>query len=334
MCVESQCNHADSKKTMSEARNFQRKSLFVNGTPVSIVVDQEDTLANVIRRQLGLTGTKIGCAAGQCGCCSALVDGKVIRSCVVKMKRIAEGSQITTIEGIGAPGNLHPLQLAWNKFGASQCGFCTPGFIVSAKALLDQNQAPTREEVRDWFQKNRNACRCTGYKPIVDAVMEAAKVIRGEIKKEDLEYRLPDNGKVFGGEMPRPSGVAKVTGTCDFGADLGLKMPAGTLQLALVQSKVSHANILSIDTSEAGKMPGVFQVITYKDIKGNNRINGLVNYPWNKNDGFDRPILCDKKIFQFGDAIAIVCADTIEQAEAAADAVKVEIEGLPAATAA
>ncbi|MEL7567383.1 MAG: molybdopterin-dependent aldehyde oxidoreductase [Dehalobacterium sp.] len=308
---------------------MQKKSLVVNGKLIRIVVDPETTLANVIRRQLGLTGTKVGCNAGQCGICSVLLNGKVVRSCVVKMKRVENGAEVTTIEGIGTPENMHPLQLAFRKYGAAQCGFCSPGFIVSAKGLLNENCNPTRAEVRDWFQKHRNACRCTGYKPIVDAVMAAAKVIRGEMNKEELEFVPPAGGRIFGSDMPRPSATAKVTGTCDYGADLGLKMPAGTLQLALVQAKVSHANILSINTSEAERMPGVFKVITYRDIKGSNRINGLVTYPWNRNDGFDRPILCDQKIFQFGDAIAIVCADTIEQAKAAADKVRVEIEELP-----
>jgi aldehyde oxidoreductase len=321
----SECNAEPGIKTI----RLQRKTISVNGRRQDIMVDPETSLADVIRRQLGLTGTKIGCRAGQCGLCSVLLDGKVVRSCIVKMKRVAEGSEVTTIEGIGTPENMHPLQLAWNKHGASQCGICTPGFIVSAKGLLDVNPNPSRAEVRDWFQKHRNACRCTGYKQIVDAVMEAAKVLRGELKKEDLEYKPPADGKVFGGYMPRPSSTPKVTGTYDFGADLGLKMPPGTLQLALVQAQVSHANILSIDTSEAERMPGVMRVITHKDVKGANRINGLVTYPWNRGDGFDRPILCDQKIFQFGDAVAIVCADTIEQAKAAAARVKVELEELP-----
>ncbi|NLJ26544.1 MAG: molybdopterin-dependent oxidoreductase [Deltaproteobacteria bacterium] len=309
---------------------MEKKSLTINGIPRTIIVDPEASLADVLRKQLGLTGTKIGCGTAQCGACSVIMDGKVIRSCVTKMKRVAEGAQITTIEGIGSPGNLHPIQVAWMVHGAAQCGFCSPGFIVSAKGLLDQNVNPSREEVRDWFQKHRNACRCTGYKPLVDAVMDAARVLRGEITKEDLAYKLPADGRVWGGTMPRPSAVAKVTGTCDYGADLGLKLPPDTLQLALVQAKVSHANILSIDTSEAEKMPGVYKVVTHKDVKGKNRITGLITFPTNKGDGWDRPILCDTKVFQFGDAIAIVCADTIENAKAAAEKVKVELEELPA----
>ena len=113
--------------------------------------------------------------------------------------------------------------------------------------------------------------------------------------------------------------MAKVTGTLDYGADLGLKMPEGTLRLALVQAKVSHARILSIDIDEAVRMPGVVKVITQKDVQGKNRITGLITFPTNKGDGWDRPILCDEKVFQFGDALAIVAADTEVNARAAAE---------------
>lgn len=307
-----------------------KRSLIINGKPQTVVVDQEETLANVLRGQLKLTGTKVGCGEGQCGACNVIVNGKLTRSCVTKMKRVADGAEIFTIEGLGQPGNLHPLQLAWMVHGAAQCGFCSPGFIVSAKALLDVNANPTREEVREWFQKNRNACRCTGYKPLVDAVMDAAKVLQGKLKMSDLAFKLPADGRIWGTNFPRPSAEAKVTGTCDYGADLGVKMPEGTLKLALVQATVSHANIKSIDTSEALKMPGVHSVLTHKDVKGKNRITGLITFPTNKGDGWDRPILCDDKVFQYGDAIAIVCADTEKQARAAADKVKVVLEELPA----
>ena len=306
-----------------------KKQIVVNGIARKLVVDAEETLVNVLRKSLGLTGTKVGCGEGQCGACSVIMDGKVVRACATKMKRVDDGADITTIEGIGTPANPHPLQLAWMLHGAAQCGFCSPGFIVSAKGLLDVNPKPTRDEVRDWFQKHRNACRCTGYKPLVDAVMDAAKVLRGEKSAADLEFKLPKDGSVWGTRYPRPSAMAKVTGTLDFGADLGLKLPAGTLQCALVQAEVSHAKILSIDTAEAEKMPGVVKVVTHKDVKGKNRITGLITFPTNKGDGWDRPILCDEKIFQYGDAIAIVCADTEEQAKAAAKKVKVQIEQLP-----
>ena len=259
-----------------------------------------------------------------------IVDGKLTLACLTKMSKIADGASILTVEGIGTPEKMHPIQKAFAIYGAAQCGFCTPGMVVSAYALLAGDPNPSREDVRNWLTKHHNACRCTGYKPIVDAIMEAAKVMRGEMKAEELDFKMPADGRIWGGKYPRPTATAKVTGTLDFGQDLGLKMPTNTLQLALVQAKVSHANILSIDTSEAEKMPGVFKVLTHKDVKGKNRITGLITFPTNKGDGWDRPILCDNKVFQYGDAIAIVCADTIEQAKAAAEKVKVQLEELPA----
>jgi aldehyde oxidoreductase len=165
---------------------------------------------------------------------------------------------------------------------------------------------------------------------IVDAVMDAAKVLRGEMPATNLEYKMPADGKVYGTCYPRPTSVAKVTGTWNFGEDMGLQLPEGTLQCALVQPEVSHAIIKGIDTSEAEKMPGVFKVVTHKDVKGKNRITGLITFPTNKGDGWDRPILNDEKIFQFGDVVAIVCADTRENAKAAAKMVKVDLEVLPA----
>jgi aldehyde oxidoreductase len=306
-----------------------KKTLHINGLPRTVIAEPETMLSDVLREQLKLTGTKVGCGQGQCGCCSVILDGKVVRSCITKMKRVEDGALVTTIEGIGTPDNLHALQMAWTVHGGAQCGFCSPGFIVSAKALLDQNNKPTRQQVRDWFQKHRNACRCTGYKPLVDAVMDAAKVVRGEMSIKDLAFKLPADGRIWGTSYPRPSAVAKVTGMTDYGADLGLKMPAGTLRLALVQAEVPHAKILSVDTSAAEMMPGVAKVITHKDVKGKNRITGLITFATNKGDGWDRPILCDEKVFQFGDAIAIVAADTEENARAAAAKVVVKLEELP-----
>lgn len=307
-----------------------KRTFIVNGVTRQVLVEENETLASFLRERLLLTGCKIGCGQGHCGACNVIVDSKVTRSCITKLSRLPDNAEITTIEGIGTLSDMHPLQVAWMAHGCAQCGFCSPGFIMTSKVLLDNNPNPTREEVRDWFQQNRNLCRCTGYKPLVDAVMDAARVIRGEITKEDLVFK-PTGDSIVGTSYIRPSAAQKVTGSWDFGADDALKMPKDTLRLALVQAEVSHALLKGVDTSEAEKMPGVFKVITAKDVPGKNRINGLVMLPLNnKCDGWDRPILCDEKIFQFGDAIAIVAADTEEHARAAAAAVKVDIEELPA----
>lgn len=308
---------------------MQKKTLIINGVKTTLVVEPDAKLSDVLRKQLGLTGTKVGCGIGECGSCSVVLNGKIVRSCITKMQKIEEYSEVITIEGVGSKDNLHPLQVTWMVHGAAQCGFCTPGFIVSAKVLLEENNNPSREEVRDWFQKNKNLCRCTGYKPLVDAVMDAAKIIRGEIDVKEFWKQLPEGASMIGSKYIRPSALAKVTGTWDFGADLGLKLPSNALHAKLVQAEVSHANIISIDTSEAEKVPGVYAVLTYKDVKGSNRINGLA-FPSNKGDGLDRPILNDKKVFQYGDAIAIVLAENEKAAHAGVDKVKVELEVLPA----
>ena len=305
-----------------------KKHLTINGIQRILIVDPEKTLASVLREQLLLTGCKVGCEAGQCGACTIILNGKAIRSCIHKMSRVEDFSVIETIEGVGKPDDLHPLQLAWMAHGCAQCGFCSPGFIMSAKVLLEENPSPTREEVRQWFQVHRNLCRCTGYKPLVNAVMDAAKVLRGEMSKDDLLFTPTDN-KIIGTYYARPSAVAKVTGACDYGADIALQMPEDTARLALVQATIAHGLIKGINTAEAEKMPGVYKVITHKDVKGKNRISGLITFPNNKGDGWDRPILCDEKIFQIGDAIAIVAADTVENARAAAAKVIVDVEPLP-----
>jgi len=305
--------------------------LKINGVNRMLVCNPEkDSLADVLRR-IGLTGTKIGCNAGQCGACSVIQDGKVIRSCIKKMKTVPDYSEIITIEGIGTPQHLHPIQQAFITYGGVQCGFCSPGFIVSAYALLTyENPSPTRQEVRSWFQKHRNICRCTGYKPLVDAVMAAAEVMRGEKTMEDITYKLPEDKRIYSTRYPKPTALEKVTGLCDYGDDISLKMPPGTLELALVQPKTSHARIIKIDTSAAEAMDGVVKVITAKDVKGTNRCSLPQNHPRAVSDGSFKPIICDEKIFRYGDVVAVVAATTREIARAAAEKVVVELEELPA----
>ena len=133
------------------------------------------TLLRTLRNELGLTGAKLGCGTGRCGACTVLMDGKAALSCLTLAAR-AEGKKITTIEGLATGLKLHPLQEAFVKSGAIQCGFCMPGMILSAKALLDENPNPTEEEVRKAL--SGNLCRCSGYVKTVKAVMEAAGIIR------------------------------------------------------------------------------------------------------------------------------------------------------------
>ncbi|MGI6679648.1 MAG: molybdopterin-dependent aldehyde oxidoreductase [Dehalobacterium sp.] len=291
-----------------------------------------DTLAGVLRR-LGLTGTKIGCGTGVCGSCSVILDGKVVRACTRKIKNVDEYSQVITIEGIGTPYHLHPLQVAWMNYGAVQCGFCSPGFIVSAYALLQENNNPTREEVRAWFQKHRNVCRCTGYKQLVDAVMAAAQVIRGEATIEDISFKMPEDFEFYGKPLVRPTALAKVTGLADYGDDQELKMPAESLHVAIAQPRIAHhAKILNIDTSEAEKMPGVVKIITHKELKEAGGTNVMAEAHFHERTTVmvpSRKVLAEDKIFRYGDVVALAVADTKDHARAAAAKVKVEIEQLP-----
>ncbi|MDR1953211.1 MAG: molybdopterin-dependent oxidoreductase [Clostridiales Family XIII bacterium] len=309
---------------------FKKMILNINGVERMFICDPEkDTLATVIRR-LGLTGTKVGCGTGVCGACSVILNGKVIRSCTRKITAVKDYSEITTIEGIGTPNNLHPLQVAWMENGAVQCGFCTPGFIVSAYQLLKENDNPTREEVRDWFQKHRNICRCTGYKQLVDAVMAAAKVVRGECSIDDIKVAMPEDKNYYGKALVRPAALGKVCGLTDYGDDIELKMPDGTLHVVMVQPKVAHhAKIIKIHTEEAEKMPGVYKVITSKDVKGSNRLNMFTFSPRSIASEQTHILLAEDKIFNYGDIIALVAADTKTHAREAAAKVTLEYEQLP-----
>ena len=148
----------------------------VNGVMVSVEVDGAERLLDVLREKLNLKGPKEGCSTGDCGACTVILDKKTVPSCLVLAAGL-DGSEITTIEGIGSAEALHPLQEAFIQAGAVQCGFCIPGIITSAKNLLDSNPSPTRDEVREALVGN--LCRCTGYTRIVEAVMMAAERMRG-----------------------------------------------------------------------------------------------------------------------------------------------------------
>lgn len=143
----------------------------INGEEVEFLCETRDTLLDVLRDTLGLTGSKEGCSNGNCGACSVILNGSVVDSCLVLAVE-TDGAEVTTIEGIASPDGLHPLQQKFLEHAALQCGICTPGFIVAAKALLDREPEPTEDRVRHWLAGN--LCRCTGYDKIVRAVMDVA----------------------------------------------------------------------------------------------------------------------------------------------------------------
>ena len=282
----------------------------VNGIPQRVIGDPRKTLVKVLREDLRLTGTKEGCSAGHCGTCAVLVDREVVFSCVYPVSR-ARDKRITTIEGIGTLANAHPLQIAFAASGAVQCGFCTPGIIIRAKALLDRNPKPSREEIVNAIQPH--LCRCTGYKKIFEAIESAAAYIRGEIAT--LQPRI-DETMVIGQPVGRRDALAKATGAALFADDFRVD---GCTHMKIVRSPYHHALVKSIDKSAALATPGVLAVFTAADVKGTNILKMV---------GDDQPVLCSDRVRMQGDPVAAVVATTEKIAREAAQKVKVAYEEL------
>jgi len=172
-------------------------TLHVNGEPRALVFPTHHTLLEVLREECGLTGTKHGCELGECGTCAVLVDGEPVLSCLVLAAETV-GRSVETVEGLQQDNRLHPLQATFADLGAAQCGYCIPGILMVAKALLDRNPSPSDAEVREAL--SGNLCRCTGYNRIVDAVQWAAAMLRGEAGEPPSEW-------LFGAAEPGASGV-------------------------------------------------------------------------------------------------------------------------------
>ena len=154
----------------------QHVSTVINGDPIEFLCEANKSLLDVLRNDLGMTGTKEGCGTGDCGACSVTLDGRLVCSCLV-LGVEAEGKTVQTIEGMANGEHLHVLQRKFLEHAALQCGICTPGFLVAARSLLERNPDPTEEEVRFWLAGN--LCRCTGYNKIIEAVLDAAREMRG-----------------------------------------------------------------------------------------------------------------------------------------------------------
>jgi aldehyde oxidoreductase len=285
-------------------------TLKVNEVQHQFIVEDDRVLLDLLREDLKLTGAKQGCdRKGQCGACTVIVNGKTVLACLAKVANL-DGAEVITVEGLGTPENPHLIQEAFVLTDAIQCGYCTPGFIMAAKVLLDRNPQPSRDEIKRAFRGH--LCRCTGYERIVDAVELAGRFIRGETSPSEV---MPDpNGKQVGVSHPRPWSMLKACGLAPFSADIIIP---GALELAVVRSPHHNARIKSIDCSEAERMPGVVGIMTAKDIKGNNL------------SGRGKPVLCTDIAPVLGAHIAIVAARTLKEALVAAGAVKVEYEVLP-----
>jgi aldehyde oxidoreductase len=285
-------------------------NFIVNGTPRRVIVDSQKSLLKVIREDLKLTGTKDGCSGGHCGACAVLMDGEVVLSCRVPVAK-AQGKEITTIEGIGTLKNPHPLQLAFAKTGAIQCGFCTPGMIVRAKSILDKNLDPSRDEIKKALQPH--ICRCTGYQKIFEAIELAASYLRGKTKS--IELKLTGKGTI-GQPVTRPDALEKATGTTLYAADIAVD---GCAYIKVLRSPHHHAKIIHIDKKEAEAIPGVLTVLTAEDVKGTNIL---------KMAGDDQPILCGNKVRFIGDPVVAVVATSEEFASHALEKIEVTYEPL------
>jgi 4-hydroxybenzoyl-CoA reductase subunit alpha len=292
--------------------------LQVNGEPVQLAVPDHWTLLEALRYELGLTGTKQGCDKGDCGACTVLSDGQPVLSCCM-LARAAEGHAITTIEGLATPEGPDPVQRAFDVSGALQCGFCQPGMILSAKALLARSPDPSDAELREAL--SGNLCRCTGYTKIFEAVRLAARGSLGGPfpRHAPLLSGPPAEGfLVLGARGRKADSIAKATGEAVYADDIVLpRMAHGKI----LRSPHAHARILSIDTSAASAMPGVFAVLVGSELP-----TPFCVIPWTP----DETALAIGKVRYVGEGVAAVAAVDEDTANAACAAIKVVYEPLPA----
>ncbi len=244
--------------------------LWVNGREARLDVGAGDMLADVLRDRLGLIGTKIGCGEAECGSCTVLIDGEAVLSCVLPVAKAA-GRHIVTIEGLAGPGSgLHPLQEAFVTHGAVQCGFCTPGQIMTAAALLAGDPDPSEDEIR--LALKDTLCRCGAYRQILSAVRAAGESLRTGSPVAAAEFPTRSESRVVGRALPRADAAAKVTGAAKFTDDYSFP---GMLHGRALRAGLPHGRLTRLDVSRARQIPGVHAVITAGDIPGAHQ-HGLV----------------------------------------------------------
>jgi aldehyde oxidoreductase len=284
-------------------------SFTVNGRAVSLTVDPLRRLADTLREDLGLTGTKIGCNAGDCGACTVHLDGRQVCACLVPTGQAA-GRSVITIEGLARDGRLSALQAAFHAHGAAQCGICTPGMLMAADDLLARCPAPVAAQVEDAL--GGVLCRCTGYRKIVDAVLAVGR---------SSQVVEPAAGQAVGARLAKTDGVARVTGSEKFGADI---WPAESLVLRAIRSPHHRARFTLGDVAPLHrKYPGLVKVLTAADIPGQN-LYGI--YPTGK----DQPALSEGIVRHRGEAVAALVGDAATIAVIRDDEVPIQWEKLPA----
>ena len=295
------------------------QALWVNGRRVEVEAGPGEMLSDILRYRLGLTGTKIACDEAECGTCTVLMDGEPVLSCTIPAGKAAE-RRIVTIEGLAHEDHLHPLQEAFVAYGAVQCGFCIPGQLMTAAALLERDPDPTESQIREALKDT--LCRCAGYPSIIRAIQAAAASLGTGEPLTAPDIAETSSMTTVGRIVPRPDAVAKVDGSAIFTDDLTFP---GMLHGATLRAGVPHAVLARLDTSKAEAMPGVHAVLTAEDIPGA-RNHGLVVYDW--------PVLVGvgEKVRYVGDAVALVAADDRRIAQAALELIETSYDPLERVT--
>ncbi|MFC1921757.1 molybdopterin-dependent oxidoreductase [Chloroflexota bacterium] len=292
---------------------------WVNGNKEIVEIDEGEMLSDVLRYRLNLTGTKVSCNESECGACTVLIDGLPILSCNFPAQK-ADGKKISTIEGLSNGDELHPLQESFVKHGAVQCGFCTPGQIMTAAALLNEIPDPSISDIKSALTDT--LCRCGAYPAILNAIQAAANNINHGSPIDYPSLDFESDLEVVGQVIQRPEAIAKVSGEAIFTDDINLP---GMLYGATLRAGIPHAIVRKIDINQAKKLSGVHAVLTAADIPG--RVNhGLVTQDW--------PVLVGvgQKVRYVGDAVVIIAAENLETAQQARDLIAVEYEPLPVVT--
>jgi CO/xanthine dehydrogenase Mo-binding subunit/aerobic-type carbon monoxide dehydrogenase small subunit (CoxS/CutS family) len=288
----------------------------VNGNQYDVEVAAGEMLSDVLRYRLGLTGTKVACEEAECGSCTVILDGQPVLACTLPAMK-ASGREVLTIEGLRENGKLHPLQDAFVKHGAVQCGFCIPGQIMTSYALLLKNPDPTEADVG--YALKDTLCRCGAYPRIISAVQAAGESLRTGKPVDEPEMELMGEHRVVGRYAWRPDAIAKVDGSAMYSDDY--EFP-DLLHAAVLRAGVPHGIVRQINYENALTRNGVHAILTAEDIPG--RINhGVVYHDWPALVGVG------EKVRYVGDALAIVVAESRDVAQDALAVIEVEIEALP-----
>ena len=295
---------------------MEKMEFWVNDELKEVEIGPGEMLSDVLRYRLGLTGTKIGCNEAECGACTVILNGAAILSCTFPAKKAA-GTRVTTIEGLAKEDHLHPLQDAFIKHGVVQCGFCIPGLIMAAYALLEEKPDPTKEDIRSAL--GSTLCRCGSYPSVVRAIRAAVGYMRMGKPIEVPDLPTSPDTKVIGKVAIRPDAIEKATGQAKFTDDYSFP---GMLHGRTLRAGVPHAIVKRLDISKAKTLDGVWAVLTAEDIPGEHN-HGLIIQDWPALIGIG------EKVRYIGDAIVIVAAESREIATQALDLIEVEYDILP-----